>query len=76
MKKLYDPKIKVEDLWKWLKKTEYDEIIIRTTRVAGGWHDNEFDAHHAGFDIFRFNDSEMSRRHEFSECYHLVRREA
>lgn len=35
---------RIENLYAFLKGTKEDEIIVRTTRVAGGWHDNEFDA--------------------------------
>ena len=73
MKKIYDPKIRIQNLYSFLKQTDADEIVIRTTHVAGGWHDNEFDAHAAGFSIGRFNDKAMETRHEFSECYRLVR---
>lgn len=45
---------RIENLHTFLKNTKEDEIIVRTTRVAGGWHDNEFDAHAAGFTISRF----------------------
>lgn len=64
----------IEDLYGFLKNTKEDEIIVRTTRVAGGWHDNEFDAHSAGFAIRRFINPEMVARHEFAECYKLVRK--
>lgn len=39
---------RIENLYAFLKGTKEDEIIVRTTRVAGGWHDNEFDAKTAG----------------------------
>lgn len=74
MKTLYDPKIKIENLFSFLKRTDADEIVIRTSRVAGGWYDNEFDANAAGFNICRVRDPEMEARHEFSECYKLTRK--
>lgn len=74
MKKLYDPKIRIENLYSFLKNTDADEIVIRTTRVAGGWYDNESSAMSAGFSISRFNDPAMIARHEFSECYRMVRK--
>lgn len=64
---------RIENLYAFLKGTKEDEIIVRTTRVAGGWHDNEFDAKAAGFMISRFTNKEMEARHEFSECYRLTR---
>lgn len=74
MKRLYDPKIRIENLYSYLKHTDADEIVIRTTRVAGGWHDNESSAMSAGFSISRFRDPAMEARHEFSECYRLLRK--
>lgn len=64
----------VRNLYKYLKETKADEIIIRTSRVTGGWHDNEFDANAAGFSISRFINPEYVAKHEFAECYRLVRR--
>lgn len=64
----------VSNLYAYLKATKEDEIIIRTSRVKGGWHDNEFDANAAGFDICRFNNPELEALHEFAECYRLTRR--
>ena len=65
----------VKDLRTYLQNTEADEIIIRTTHVKGGWHDNEFDANRAGFNITRFINPEYEAKHEFSECYRLTRKE-
>ena len=65
---------RVSNLYKYLKETKADEIIIRTTNVTGGWHDNEFDANAAGFNIYRFINPEYVEKHEFAECYHLVRK--
>lgn len=64
----------VRNLYTYLKRTTADEIIIRTTRVTGGWHDNEFDANKAGFNISRFINPEYEARREFAECYRLTRR--
>lgn len=64
---------KVEDLRTFLRNTDLDDILLRTSYVAGGWHDNEFDAHRAGFNIYRTHDQELADRHEFADCYHLVR---
>ena len=64
----------IRNLYAYLKATKADEIIIRTTYCTGGWHDNEFDAHAAGFNITRFINPEYEARHEFAECYRLTRR--
>ena len=64
----------VENLYAYLKRTREDRIIVRTTYVAGGWHDNEFSAHAAGFEIRRFQNPEYLARREFAECYLLTRR--
>lgn len=64
----------IHNLYTYLKATTEDEIVVRTSRVKGGWHDNEFDANAAGFDICRFNNKELEARHEFSECYRLTRK--
>lgn len=66
----------IPNLYAYLKKTTEDEIIVRTSRVKGGWHDNEFDANAAGFDICRFINPDLTARHEFDECYRLTRKEA
>lgn len=64
----------ISNLYAYLKKTTEDEIIVRTSRVRGGWHDNEFDVQAAGFDICRFINPELEARHKFFECYRLTRR--
>lgn len=64
----------ITNLYSYLKRTAADEIIVRTSRVKGGWHDNEFDANAAGFSISRFQNPEYEARHEFAECYRLVRK--
>lgn len=65
---------RIENLYQFLKNTKEDEIVVRTTRVDGDWHDNEFDAHAAGFTISRFISEELEARHEFPECYRIVRK--
>lgn len=67
-------KATIRNLYTFLKQTDLDEIIVRTTRVSGCWYDNEFDAHRAGFDIERFQNPEYLARHEFAECYRMTRR--
>ena len=63
----------IRSLYSFLKSTDLDEVIVRTTHVHGGWHDNEFDAQSAGFNICRVQVQEMIDRHEFAECYYLKR---
>lgn len=65
----------ISNLYSYLKNTKENEIVIRTTRVKGGWHDAEFDAHAAGFNIYRFINPEYVLKHEFAECYKLIRKE-
>ena len=64
----------IRSLYSYLKNTDADEIIVRTTRVEGGWHDNEFDANAAGFNIVRFQNPEYLAKHQFAECYKLTRK--
>lgn len=61
----------IENLYSFLKHTDADEIIIRTSRVRGCWYDNERDANAAGFHIRRFINLEYEARHEFAECYNI-----
>ena len=63
----------IENLYAYLKRTREDRIIVRATYVAGGWHENEFSAHAAGFEICRFQNPEYLARREFAECYLLTR---
>lgn len=63
----------ISNLYAYLKATKENEIVVRTSRVKGGWHDNEFDAQAAGFHICRFINPELEARHEFAECYRLTR---
>lgn len=65
---------RISNLYGYLMNTTEDEIVIRTTYVSGGWHDNEFSARAAGFSISCFINEEMKARHEFAECYRLVRK--
>ena len=74
MKKTIILKHPVSDLQTFLRNTDADEIIGRTTYFAGGWHDIEFDANRAGFNIRRFINEEYVRNHTFAECYRLTRR--
>lgn len=64
----------ITNLYSYLMKTKADEIIVRTSRVKGGWHDNEFDANAAGFAISIFQNPEYIAKREFAECYRLVRK--
>lgn len=64
----------IRNLYSYLKRTTADEIIVRTSRVKGGWHDNEFDANAAGFSICRFQNPDYLARHEFAECYRIWRK--
>lgn len=65
---------RINDLDTFLRKTDADEIIARTTYIPGGWHEAEFAANHAGFQISRFLNEEYLRNHTFAECYRLIRR--
>ncbi len=71
---MYTEEGMLTNLYGYLKQTRHNVIRIRTTHVQGGWHDNEFDAHAAGFEISRYIDAEYDARHEFSECYRLTRK--
>ena len=61
----------INNLYAYLKSTKENEIIVRTSRVMGGWHDNEFDANAAGFSICRFRNENMTG---FNECYKFTRK--
>ena len=63
----------VSNLRAFLRNTDADEIIGRTTYFSGGWHEAEFEAHRAGFQISRFLNEEYLRNHTFAECYRLTR---
>jgi uncharacterized protein with NRDE domain len=64
----------INNLYAFLMSTNEDEIIVRTSLVSGGWHDNEFDAHAAGFNISRFTNQAIEARRGFAECYRITRR--
>lgn len=74
MKKITIENKTISNLYAFLKKTDADEITIRTSRVCGGWHDNEFDANAAGFHIIRFINPEYQANHTFAECYKITRK--
>lgn len=65
---------RIENLYVFLKGTNENEIVVQTSRVAGGWYDNEFDANAAGFRVSRFISKEHEARHEFPECYRFTRK--
>ena len=73
MKKITVENKTIANLYQFLKNTDADEIVVRTSRVNGGWYDNEFNANAAGFSICRFHYPVYEARHEFSECYRMVR---
>lgn len=64
----------IKNIYSYLKHTDADEVVIRTSQVRGGWHDIEFDANAAGFNITRFINPEYEARHQFPECYKFWRR--
>ena len=65
---------RIPDLCTFLRGTDADEIIARTTYIPGDWHEVEFASHRAGFQISRFLNEEYLRNHTFAECYRLTRR--
>ena len=73
MKKTVTLTHRIPDLYTFLRHTDADEVITRTTYIPGGWHDNEFDANCAGFSICRFINEDYMRNHTFAECYRLTR---
>ena len=64
----------VSNLYEYLMNTKENEIIIRKTYVKGGWYDNEFAAHAAGFNISTFINPAYEAKHEYSDCYRLNRK--
>ena len=64
---------KIGNFYSYLKATKENEIVIRTTLIEGGWCDIESDAQSAGFSISRVMTPEYLSRHEFAECYKLIR---
>lgn len=67
--------IKIKNLRQFLRITYADEVIIRTTYVSGGWHDNEFDANLAGFSISRGQYKEWEDKHQFADAYFCYRKD-
>ena len=65
---------RIPDLYAFLRDTDADEVITRTTYIPGDWHEAEFEAHRAGFQISRFINEDYVRNHTFAECYRLTRR--
>lgn len=65
---------RIENFYSWLKKQNAKEIVIRTSYVKGGWHDNEFDANAAGYSISRGHYEKWENLHQFSECYYLTKK--
>lgn len=66
----------IRNLRAYLAKTDQDDIVVRTTHVitGQGWHDDEFDANRAGFNIHRFINHDYADKYEYAECYRLTRR--
>ena len=64
-------KRKIASSGAFLRNSSEDEIVIRTSYVQGGWHDIEFDANRAGFNVYRFTCKELEG---FSECYKFIRK--
>lgn len=64
----------IQNIGDFLRSTEYDEIVVLTSRVKGGWHDVEFSANRAGFSVSRFRNPEFEKRRMFSECYRFTRK--
>lgn len=65
---------RINNLYGYLMKSKASKIIVRTTLVSGGWHDNEFDAYAAGYSIRRFINPEYRKLNQFAECYELIRK--
>ena len=65
---------RLSDLGAFLRGTDADEIIARTTYIPGGWHEAEFVANREGFKISRVIHEDYLRNHTFAECYRLIRR--
>lgn len=59
----------IGNLSSFLKSTDLKNFIIVSGRVDGGWHDIEFTANAAGFNVYRFVPDG-----EFLEHYQFVRR--
>lgn len=81
MKKTIEITNRVGNLYSFLKSAAVehklvkgDEIVMRTTYTQGGWHDNEFDANQAGFDICRFINPAYEATRTFAECYCFIKK--
>lgn len=64
----------VSNLREYLSNTNRDEIVLRTSRVPGGWYENELTAHLCGFEISRFENDLLAETGEFAKCYLITRR--
>lgn len=61
----------IKNLATYLKNTKENVIVVRTSHVSEGFDDNCLDASIAGFDLYRFQNKELTG---FQECYKMVRR--
>ena len=63
----------IKNITSYLKNTKENVVIIRSTHVTTGqsFDDNVFDANRAGFDLYRFQNKDLTG---FHECYKMVRR--
>ena len=63
----------IKNITSYLKNTKENVVIIRSTHVKTGQssYDDVFDANRAGFDLYRFQNTELKG---FQECYKMVRR--
>lgn len=64
----------ISSIYAYLLQTTADTVIVRTTRVSGGWYDVESSANSAGFNATRFINQDYVARREFSECYSFTRK--
>ena len=71
---MYTETRRIPNLYTYLKHSTEKEIVVLTSRVNGGWHDNEFDAHAAGYNICIFRDPALTAQKKFDECYRLTRK--
>ena len=60
---------RLSDLGAFLRGTDADEIIARTTYIPGGWHEAEFVANRAGFKISRFI------HEDYTYCFNVTENE-
>lgn len=63
----------IKNIASYLKSTKENVVIIRSSHVktGQGFDDDRFDANMAGFDLYRFQNTELTG---FQECYKMVRR--